>query len=342
MDVLPQLSVGSGNHKIIKLDLKDKRILYVLGANARIPINKIAKKVGLSRDSVKYRIDGYRKDGVLRGTVTNVDIARFGYTAYHIFIKLNNPSKEAERIVRDVISPMPFVRAALWFFGAYDLEIAVIARSLVEFDNIMVEILSHMGKFIGDYEISIIMNYYVPGYFPKSFFEELRLKNDTFYITKQKEPYSLDKKDLKIIRKIANDARMPSIEISKSLGMSQDAVGYRIKRMSESGIISFKPVINYSSIGYTVHVLLFNVLPLDEVTEKKIHSFFSNSEGILWATKTVGRFNILTYACTKTNTELQNIINKLRDEFPEKIKNYEILLASKEYKYTYAPECIFD
>ena len=39
-----------------KLDLKDKKILYELDLNARQTDNQIAKKVGMSRDSVRYRI----------------------------------------------------------------------------------------------------------------------------------------------------------------------------------------------------------------------------------------------------------------------------------------------
>ena len=42
---------------MIKLDLKDRKILYNLDINSRQTFKELARKVGLSKDSVKYRID---------------------------------------------------------------------------------------------------------------------------------------------------------------------------------------------------------------------------------------------------------------------------------------------
>jgi len=48
-----------------KLDVKDKKILSILSANSRIPLTQLAKKVGLSRDAVNYRIKNYEKNGII-------------------------------------------------------------------------------------------------------------------------------------------------------------------------------------------------------------------------------------------------------------------------------------
>ena len=40
----------------INLDLKDRKILYELDSNSRQPLSQIAKKVGLSKEVVNYRI----------------------------------------------------------------------------------------------------------------------------------------------------------------------------------------------------------------------------------------------------------------------------------------------
>ena len=42
--------------EIVKLDIKDKKILYELYTNARQSNNSIAKKIGLSREAIDYRI----------------------------------------------------------------------------------------------------------------------------------------------------------------------------------------------------------------------------------------------------------------------------------------------
>ncbi len=343
MDVLPQLSLKAKDGDVPSLDIKDRKILFLLSLDARTPLTQIAKRVNLSRDAVKYRVDGYQKAGVLNGTVTVVDVAKLGYHAYHIFVRLNSLSKEAERSLINDICTMPCVRAVLRFFGSYDLEIAVIAKNLGQFDQILTDIASKFGRFIRDYEIMIIAKTYASGAFPKNFFNRLRQEETVFGVKKaKKQEYLPDKKDMEIVKSIRDDARLPLTDISRAVDLSTDAVSYRIKRLMDNVIISFNPVINYKKIGYTVHALLFNISPLDKESEKRLHTFLSNDEGILWAVKTIGRFNVLAYTCTRSETELQDMVNRLREEFPEEIKRQESLLAFEEYKYTYAPDCLFD
>ena len=50
---------------LIKLDLKDKRILKELFVNARMPYSTIGKKVGLSKEVVHYRVNRLMKIGLL-------------------------------------------------------------------------------------------------------------------------------------------------------------------------------------------------------------------------------------------------------------------------------------
>ena len=45
MDVLPRLVLEEKKVDIVKLDLRDKKILFMLSQNARTPLSKIAKFV---------------------------------------------------------------------------------------------------------------------------------------------------------------------------------------------------------------------------------------------------------------------------------------------------------
>jgi DNA-binding Lrp family transcriptional regulator len=317
----------------------------MLSQDVRAPVSRIAKRAGLSRDSVKYRIANYQKRGVIRRYVALVNTAKLGYDAYHVFLRLNNPTKEAEVTIIRSLERMPFVRAVLKFFGSYDLEIAVIARSLVEFDSFLSLIVSQTAKFIQDYEILIITHNYRSGAFPGSFFRGLKAGAQEFDVRKRRgkeQSYSPDGKDFRIIKAIRDDAQMSLAEIGARVGLSPDAVGYRLRRLKERIIVAFIPAINYHRIGYDVHALLLNISPLSPENEKTLHTFLANDERVLWAVKTIGRFNVLAYVCTRDENELQDTINKLRSHFPEEIKRYDSLLAYEEYKYTYAPDCVFE
>ena len=126
----------------IKIDLKDRKIIYLLGQNARLPLNFIARKVGLSKDSIAYRIKRLEKAKILQGTRAIIDASKFGYTPYHLFVRLKNPAKNTENEIISQLKKLPYARAILKVYGSYDLQIAIIAKTISEFDKMSQEIIS--------------------------------------------------------------------------------------------------------------------------------------------------------------------------------------------------------
>jgi Lrp/AsnC family leucine-responsive transcriptional regulator len=58
---------------MIKLDLKDRKILYELDLDARQPLTRIGKKVGLSKDVVSYRMKKLQDEGIIKNYYTVID-----------------------------------------------------------------------------------------------------------------------------------------------------------------------------------------------------------------------------------------------------------------------------
>ncbi len=320
----------------VKLDLKDKKILHLLGKNARTPLTRIAKQVGLSRDGVKYRIRNLETNGVIQGYITLVDIKKFKYDSYHLFLNLNHPTKEVEEGIINSLKAYSFVRAIIKFSGKYDFELAVIAKSVTEFDGILTKILTLCANYLQNYDILIITKNFVSNVFPKGF-----LKSEETERNKRKPVGKIDKKDVEILKAISNKATSPLHKIGDEVGLSADAVNYRIRKMVESGVIvKFLPVINFSSLNYNIYAILLSLNNLTEEKEKQLDRLLKTDDNILWAVKTVGRYNLLFYLCTQNTEDLHNIILKLRNHFKGDIKEYESLIAYEQYKYSYFPESL--
>ena len=94
---------------MIKLDKKDKRILYELDKTARQALSKIANKVNLKRESIRYRLKKYLQEGLIRNYLTVIDTAKFGFIHYKIYTKLHNITEEQEKefISYLVKNPLP-------------------------------------------------------------------------------------------------------------------------------------------------------------------------------------------------------------------------------------------
>ena len=320
-----------------RLDVKDKKILSILSADARIPLTQLSKRVALSRDAVAYRIKNYEKKGIIQGYRTVVDMSKFGYKANHLFIKLNNPSKEIEKRIRNKLIRYPFVRAVIKFSGNYDLEIAFVTKDVDDLDMVLTKIITDCAGSLHDYELLTISKTFVAETFPPNF-SEYKIKRDG----KKKTSNKINKKDIEILKIIGEDATLPLYEIAERVKLSADAVAYRIKNMIDSGIIiKFIPVINYTSLDYNLHTILLNISGLDEGKEKILRNFLLSDKNTLWAVKTIGRFNVLIYLLVKNVEELQETMLKLRSLFPKQINHYETLIAYEEYKYVYFPKKLF-
>jgi len=80
------------------LDLKDRKILYYLDINSRQSNSDIAKKVGLSKEVVNYRIKRLEKEGIIKGYYTVLDFYKLGYISVRVYLKLidTSPKKEGK------------------------------------------------------------------------------------------------------------------------------------------------------------------------------------------------------------------------------------------------------
>jgi len=118
-----------------------------------------------------------------------------------------------------------------------------------------------------------------------------------------------------------------------------DTVRYRIAKMIKSGIIvSFIPAFNYAAMGLNFHVLLVSLPTLNSEKENTLISFLKNNKHTVWSAKTIGKYDIIIYFCTKNSEEINESINELRNIFGDGIQNYDLLIANEEFKYIYFPQ----
>lgn len=319
----------------IKLDLKDKKILYWLSKNARIPATILAKKVSLSKDSIKYRINKLEKSGLIQGYTTRIDTDRLGFGTYHIFLQLNQLNKQIKDKLIEVFRSYDFLKVLIEFSGRYNFEISVIARNINELDARITRIIDDVSKYVQEYQLLIISKYYIAKIFPGKFIE-IKDKDENI---KSNTKLKVDKIDLEILNILSDNAILPLYKIGQLVKLSPDAINYRIKKLSEKELImGYIPIVNYSLLGYTVYAVLMNIHNLSSGKENMLKEFLKTNDNVLWAVKTMGKYNLLMYVCVKKSDELHQTLIDLRYLFSSDIKDYETLIAYEEYVYTYFPK----
>jgi DNA-binding Lrp family transcriptional regulator len=338
------------NSKHIGLDAKDKKLLYLLSINSRFPLSRIAKEVGLTRDAVKYRLDKLEKNEVITGYRTVFNIGKLGYSSYHIFLCMFNAKKELEKSILNFFNNHNNVNTIIKYSGFWDYELAIMVKNLSKLDEILNEIITKCKKDLQNQEVLILLKNYKSSSFPFGSIDNYKFifkgKNDSsFYkdFLAKKEEVKLDDKDYKIMALLAKNARMQIRQISKRVGLSEDTVVYRIRKLIKGGVIvEFRPVINYSNLGYHVHALLFKLHNIDEEFDKNLRIYMETNPNVLWAVKTISKWNLLTYVIARDQGELNEIILKMRSQFGDHLRAYENLLAYEEVKYNFLPDEILD
>lgn len=125
------------------LDDTDRRLLALLGANARTPTALLARQLGLSRSSVQERLKRLERDGVIAGytVMLGTAVPASGVSAQ---VMLTLDPKLQDRAV-DALRGLPEVTSARTVSGRYDLVAEVTAPTSEALDAV----LTRIGKLPG-------------------------------------------------------------------------------------------------------------------------------------------------------------------------------------------------
>ncbi|MDD5163328.1 MAG: Lrp/AsnC family transcriptional regulator [Candidatus ainarchaeum sp.] len=153
------------------------------------------------------------------------------------------------------------------------------------------------------------------------------------------EKTKLDDKDKQILTILAQNGRASTVEIAKEVGLSRDAVKYRIDKMLREEVIQgFVAVMNPPKMGLPFYSFVqISLLNLGPEREKKLIGYIKAAPYIVYSTKIIGRFDIYLEVFAKDPGHLDEIVRDIREKFSDIIKDIEVTLIIKEYKWTEFP-----
>jgi DNA-binding Lrp family transcriptional regulator len=122
----------------IRLTEKDWELLALLGANARMPVSTLAKKLSLSRTTVQTRLERLEREGVIAGYGVRLSEAyASGLIQAHVLITI------APKALAQVVATLERIQAVTTLHsvsGSFDLIAIIAAPSIVELDRAIDEI----------------------------------------------------------------------------------------------------------------------------------------------------------------------------------------------------------
>jgi len=323
--------------KMIQIDLKDKKILSSLDLNARMPLSELARKVGLSRQVVEYRIKRLQEEKVILGIKAVFDSGVVGYIWYRVLFRLLNVSKIKKEEIIEYLENHPHT---FWLGEVgedWDIVVNFVCKDNFQFNQIFEEIVSKYGNFLLDYEVLIYLgvhdlerSYLLDKKEPKKYF---------FHEMKTDPKVRIDALDREIIKELSQDAWISNLQLGLELKVSANTIKNRIQEMQKNKLLlGFRLFVNPATLGYQSFMLFLEINRLDLQKEKMLFAYFKSIPNITFAVKHIGKWRIGLEIETKSVQEFQDIFIEIRGRFAEIITDFDSFPLFKDYKINYFPE----
>ncbi len=318
-----------------KIDLKDKKLLYEIDFNSRIPINQLAKKIGLSKQGTEYKLNNLIKKGIIKGFYPVINIPKLGYIYCRLGITFNNTTLKKEK---EIINYLKNNKKFFWIFttqGSQDVLSAIWVKSIKEFRETIIDFMNKFGKYLKlkDESITTEVIHYQHRY--------LLNKKETKEINIQEtnEKYTLNNKEKELLKILVEDPRIQITKLADKMKTTPKVAAYTLKKLEKEKIIeAYRPIIDHLKLGYTYHKLWINLKYENKKQLETLYNFIKQNPLVVYVVKGVSFPEDLDIEIiVKDNFQLYNFVKELKQKFPTLIGDYKTFMFIETKKVRYLP-----
>lgn len=315
----------------VKLDKKDKMLLAELDFNSRQSLASLAKKLGMSKRGVEYKMKHLEKEDVISGYYPVINMPRLGYLYCRFLFSLRNTTPEKERELFTYLVENPHF---FWVFrlqGASDVGLVMWAKSIQEFKKAIYDITERFGEYI--HRKNETVTYDVIHYQQRYLTGETETKE--IHIAETDKYEELDELDRTILKVLCDDARMPTVKIAERVKASPRVVSYRIRMMEKKKIIeAYRSNVDHKKLGFVWYKLFIQ----STHNHEELVKFVKQLPSVVYVVEGAGMSTDLDVEIVvKSTLDIYTFVNKLRAAFPGEIGAYDSLILEEVKKVRYFP-----
>ncbi len=157
----------SKNEKV-KFDKDDKKILHILRDDGRATLVEMGKRIGLSLDTIKYRLRRMSKQGIIDSFRPNINVSLLGYTWYIVNLWLNKIDEKRRKMLLSFLRTHPHIFFIAPFAEPNRLQFELMVRSAREFRQILMEIRGIFGDIIERHDSLLVFDEHKFTYIPEA------------------------------------------------------------------------------------------------------------------------------------------------------------------------------
>ncbi|MFX0132774.1 MAG: winged helix-turn-helix transcriptional regulator [Candidatus Hodarchaeota archaeon] len=322
---------------MVKIDLKDRKILYQLDIDSRKSSSQIGKEVGLPKHVVNYHINNLIKNGVIENFYTLINAYKLGYIGFRLYIIFQYLQPNKKREIIDYFVKEKKIWVVDSVIGRFHLTLSVWVDNIEDFYRFWNKTLDKYGDYFADYICSTYIYDFTYRYSYLLLDKYDKSDRMSYEITGGGKKVDIEKFDIEILNNIALNARIPLNTLSEILNCSPKTIRKRINNLIKLGIIQgFRTNIDISKLG--LKYFKVDIFFKEYNQRKKIINYIKYNPNLINIGTTIGFSGLdLSFHLEHLNN-LHQIMDDLKRKFPTAIKNYQYFIVSKIYKMRYMPE----
>lgn len=308
----------------MKLSKTDLKIILYLYNNCRDSYTKIAKECGLSRKQVEYGIKKYEKNGLIKKYLT---IFNYNYLGFNQFVTVWMKIKKDKDTIKKELSSMKNVLSTGDVITQYNLFVNFICEDMKKFEKIYYNFLDKHKENIDKYEIFLVSSFDLfPLKILKIEYEQKKVK----FMGEKNNKIELTEQDLRILRELEKNARIPLIDIAKKTNISCELIHYKLKQYHKNNLISGTRIqFNLEKLKLNGALYVMKINKSESLIEK-IQVFCKNHSYINGLSLGISEYNCFIQIFYENDEELRKTIKDINKKFDAQIKKSKLLLLENE------------
>lgn len=311
----------------MRLDKKDRDMLTLLYTDSRASFTEMGKKLQLSSSTVERRMRRLQESGVITLLFANINFAKLGLRSYRLYFKFDVMDAKTEKGMITLFESIPNTVWGVVCEGEYDIIWRIIVRDELAVQDTIDLVTERFGTRIIEkavatttYQTYLSWNRAFGG-----------VRKPEFPLQRAAEIENADETDMRILAALYGNARATTVELAALVGLTPDAVHYRMKKLTEKGfILGYTAWYDAKKLGLEYYKILFGFRGMTAEKEKKFLDFCLEHDGVVFLNKTIGSWDIELDVIVKDVTELHGFLLEIKTKFGHLIGKHAYIAAIEE------------
>lgn len=308
------------------IDAIDEKILAQLDVDCRQSNMQIARKAGVSREVVAYRIKRMEEQGIIRNYIASVNPHALGVQLFRVYVQLENDPGRREEFLKFLRSQ----KNMYWIGtvdGAWDFIFVVYASTVLEFYAWKNVLFDKFSDSILRRETGLLVD--VQQFTAKVFKNS---KPGSVLWGGALSTFDADAIDRTLLDVLSHDARISVVALAALCKTNTSMIIRKMKRLKECGVIvQYRAAIDWQKLGMESYKAIISVKSLSQYNHGRLNVFLQQHPNCTYYIRTITPWEIEVEFLASGYREFTTIIAELRTQFSDIVRTVETVILDKEW-----------